>query len=147
MSHLLTFRRNQYSLVKWQRMYSKYLPYSHAFYASLLPYNTFFAHTYKSYLCWKNNETIYSRSKETKHSYLFQYKLSYKNETGTNHHGLFSTSVWCFKIFLSDAPKFFNEIVSFTSQIAWKQIFTKFLTLVWDPPCGWTHKKSFKSSN
>ena len=31
--------------------------------------------------------------KKTKHPYLFQYKLSYRNETGTNHHGLVSTSV------------------------------------------------------
>ena len=26
--------------------------------------------------------------KRTKHPYLFQYKVSYRNETGTNHHGL-----------------------------------------------------------
>ena len=32
--------------------------------------------------------------------YLFQYELSYRNETGTHHHALVSTSVWCFKIFL-----------------------------------------------
>ena len=37
---------------------------------------------------------------KTKHTYLFQYKLLYRNETGTKHHGLLSTSVWCFKIFL-----------------------------------------------
>ena len=41
---------------------------------------------------------MYSRSKKKKkkgkkHPYLFQYKLSYKNETSTNHHGLLSTSV------------------------------------------------------
>ena len=30
---------------------------------------------------------------KTKHPYLFQYKLLYRNETGTNHHGLLSTSV------------------------------------------------------
>ena len=29
--------------------------------------------------------------KKTKYPYLFQYKLSYRNETGTNHHGLLST--------------------------------------------------------
>ena len=45
-------------------------------------------------------ETIYSRKKKKKHPYLFQYKLSYRNETHTNHHGLMSTSVLCFKIFL-----------------------------------------------
>ena len=39
---------------------------------------------------------MHSRSKKKekkKHPYLFQYKLSYRNETGTNHHGLVSTSV------------------------------------------------------
>ena len=43
---------------------------------------------------------IYSRSEEktqkqkkTKHAYLFQYKLSYRNKTVTNHHGLLSTSI------------------------------------------------------
>ena len=30
---------------------------------------------------------------KTKHPYLFQYKLSYRNETGINHHGLVSISV------------------------------------------------------
>ena len=34
---------------------------------------------------------------------LFECKLSYRNETGNNHHGLLSTSVWCFKIFLRGA--------------------------------------------
>ena len=37
---------------------------------------------------------------QMKHPYLFQQKLPYRNETGTHHHGLVSTSVWCFKIFL-----------------------------------------------
>ena len=46
---------------------------------------------------------MYSRSKNTKQPYLFQYKLSYRNEIGINHHELLSTSVWCFKIFLSGA--------------------------------------------
>ena len=32
--------------------------------------------------------------------------------------------------FFNVTPKFFNEIVKFTSQIAWKQIFTTFLTLI-----------------
>ena len=41
-----------------------------------------------------------SQKKKKKHPYLFQYKLSYRNGTGTNHHGLLLTSVWCFKIFL-----------------------------------------------
>ena len=36
--------------------------------------------------------------KQAKHPYLFNYKLSYRNETGTNHHGLLSTSIWCFKV-------------------------------------------------
>ena len=31
--------------------------------------------------------------KKSKHPYLFQYKLSYRNETGINHHRLLSTSV------------------------------------------------------
>ena len=30
---------------------------------------------------------------KTKHPYLFQYKLSDRNETVTNHHGLLSTSI------------------------------------------------------
>ena len=49
---------------------------------------------------------MYSRSKKKKkkkHPYLFQYKLSYRNETGSNHHGLLSTLIWCFKIFLKSA--------------------------------------------
>ena len=32
--------------------------------------------------------------------------------------------------FFNVNPQFFNEVVKFTSQIAWKQIFTTFLTLV-----------------
>ena len=40
------------------------------------------------------------RKKNPKHPFLFQYKLSYRNETGTNHHGLVSASVLCFKNFL-----------------------------------------------
>ena len=42
---------------------------------------------------------MYSQSKkkeeeeETKYLYLFQCKLSYKNDTGSNHHGLLFTSV------------------------------------------------------
>ena len=44
--------------------------------------------------CTSVPDRLYSKSKEKmKHPYLFQYKLSYKNETGTNHHGLVSTSV------------------------------------------------------
>ena len=31
--------------------------------------------------------------KKKKHLYLLQYKVSYRNETGPNHHGLLSTSV------------------------------------------------------
>ena len=33
-------------------------------------------------------------------------------------------------IFSIETPKFFNEFVKFTSQIAWMQIFTTFLTVV-----------------
>ena len=33
------------------------------------------------------------KKRKKEHPYLFQYKLSYRNETGTNHHGLLSTSV------------------------------------------------------
>ena len=38
---------------------------------------------------------MYSRSKKKKkkHYYLFQYVLSYRNETDTNHHGFVPTSV------------------------------------------------------
>ena len=84
--------------------------------------------------------------KKIKHSYLFQYKLPYRNETGINHHGFLFTSVWCSKVFLRGivymeglwlalifsilTPKSFDEMVKFMSQIAWKQIFTTFLTLV-----------------
>ena len=32
------------------------------------------------------------KKKKTKHPYLFQYKLSYRNEIGTYHHGLLSIS-------------------------------------------------------
>ena len=35
-----------------------------------------------SFLC-----TAGQKKKKTKHPYLFQYKLSYRNETGTSHHG------------------------------------------------------------
>ena len=42
----------------------------------------------------KNHCTVgQKKKKKPKHRYLFQYKLSYKNETGTNHYGLLSTSV------------------------------------------------------
>ena len=54
-----------------------------------------FKSIYDKFLLW-----MYNRSKRTKHTYLFQYKLSYTIETCTNHHGLMSTPVWCFKIFL-----------------------------------------------
>ena len=43
------------------------------------------------------------KKKKKKPPYLFQYKLSYRNETGSNHHGKLSTSVWFFKIFLRGA--------------------------------------------
>ena len=33
------------------------------------------------------------KKKKTKHPYLFQCKLSHRNETGTNHHGLLSTLI------------------------------------------------------
>ena len=47
-----------------------------------------------------NNIECTEVQKKTKHAYLFQHKLSYRNETGTNHHGLVSTLVKCFKMFL-----------------------------------------------
>ena len=40
------------------------------------------------------------QKKKKEHPYLFPYKLPYRNETGTNHHGLLSTSNRCLKIFL-----------------------------------------------
>ena len=47
---------------------------------------------------------MYSGSKKKMNrSYLFQYKLSYRNETGANNHGLLFTSISCFNIFLSGA--------------------------------------------
>ena len=33
------------------------------------------------------------KKRKKKHLYLFQYKLSYRKETGTSHHGLLPTSV------------------------------------------------------
>ena len=55
---------------------------------------------------------MYSRSrkkkeKKTKHLYLFQYKLLYRCKTGTNHHGLLPTSIWCFKDKSSFVEHFF----------------------------------------
>ena len=32
-------------------------------------------------------DIVSKKKKKTKHPYLFQYKLSYRNETGANHHG------------------------------------------------------------
>ena len=87
--------------------------------------------------------TICQKKKKKKN----QYKLLYRNEIGINQPGLLSISVWCLKIFLKGAltwgslpnfnffkvnSKFFNEIVKFTSQIAWKQIFTTILAKVWE---------------
>ena len=40
------------------------------------------------------------KQKKMKHPYLFLYKLSYRNETGSNHHGLLQF----------DALKFFLEV-------------------------------------
>ena len=37
------------------------------------------------------------QKKKNKNFYLFQHKLSYRNETGTNHLGLMSISVWSLK--------------------------------------------------
>ena len=39
---------------------------------------------------------MHSRSKKSKHPY----KSSYRNETGTGHHGSLPTSVWCFIFFI-----------------------------------------------
>ena len=36
---------------------------------------------------------IQSVKKKKEHSYLFQYKSTYRNETGTNHHGSLSTII------------------------------------------------------
>ena len=61
---------------------------------------TYYIYTNLLYACTvgqkKNNNKI-------KHPCFFQYKLSNRNKTAINHHGLLSTSVWCFKIFLSGA--------------------------------------------
>ena len=85
--------------------------------------------------------------KEMKQPYSFQNKLLYRNETCTNHHGVLSTSVSCFEFFLGvrlhggSLPNFnffnvncqiFQQNLKFTSQIDWKQIFTTFLTIVWE---------------
>ena len=40
-----------------------------------------------------NKQTTTTTTKKTKHPYLFQYKLSYRNKTGINHHGSVSISV------------------------------------------------------
>ena len=80
----------------------------------------------------KNFVKMYSKSKKKKekkkkkerkkHPCLLQYKLLNRNETGTNHHGLLSTSAWCFEIFLRGVPlhkrslpnfNFFNVIPQF----------------------------------
>ena len=44
-------------------------------------------------LCFTINSVYRNCVGLEKNFYLFQYKLSYRNETGTNHHGLVSTSV------------------------------------------------------
>ena len=58
--------------------------------------------SYFCYLCmrWKLPNIICTvgqkkkkKKERKKHPYLFQLKLSYINETGTNHHGLLSISV------------------------------------------------------
>ena len=74
-----------------------------------------------------------SKKEKNKYPYLFQYKLSYRNETGTNHHGFLSTSISCFKTCLKGPytwwflpkfnfsmknPKFDNEIIKLIAQIA-----------------------------
>ena len=60
--------------------------------------------------------------------YLFQFKLSYRNEILTNHHELLSTSVWCFKILMQLHRGFLlnfyffdihPQMVKLTSQISW----------------------------
>ena len=48
----------------------------------------------------KNVQSVKKKINKIKQLNLIQYKLSYRNNTGTNHHGLLSTSVRSFKTFL-----------------------------------------------
>ena len=104
---------------------------------SLFPWHFFFKNVLNGSI-----SIVCTVVQKKKHLFL-QYKLSYRNETGTNHHGVLSTLNWCFKIFLTGASiwgesqpncnffninfstlsiknfqKIFNEIVKFNSQIA-----------------------------
>ena len=40
------------------------------------------------------------KKKEKEHPYLYQKKLSLRNETCVNHRGLLFTSIWCFEVLL-----------------------------------------------
>ena len=46
-----------------------------------------------AYDCFLVALCMYCTVGQKNYPYLFQYKLSYRNETGTNHHGLLSTLV------------------------------------------------------
>ena len=50
-------------------------------------------------VCFSYLQSV-KKKKKRNVSYLFQYKLSYKNEIGSNHHGLLFTSVYALKFFL-----------------------------------------------
>ena len=47
----------------------------------------------KCYEIWCTVGQTNKQTKNMEHPYLLQYKLSYKNETGPNHHELLSTSL------------------------------------------------------
>ena len=50
-------------------------------------------------------QAMYSSSNKKRNTrYLFQHKLSQRNETGTNHHGLLSTSVCCLEVLVLRGP-------------------------------------------
>ena len=79
--------------------------------------------------------------------YLFQHNLSYRNETGTNHHGLLSTSVWCFKIFLRDASTWGGGSLYLTLNFLMLKPKFEIIINLYYPQCRWTPKKNFKASN
>ena len=47
---------------------------------------------------WNHSPTLFPAAESS--LYWNKYKSLYRNETGTTHYGLFSTSIWCFKMFL-----------------------------------------------
>ena len=58
-----------------------------------IPHSSLMEFSFIKGFSYINDICTLGQKKKTKHPYLFQYKLSYRNETGTNHHGLISTSV------------------------------------------------------